>query len=126
MSLHPSLKQGETKGFLRTVLKRTERIKHLIQKGLWKGLSFKSEILEYSSKLKGLQVTNNFLTLPDSPMVLFQQVVENHSEAPRTFMIENFANCYAKVVTDVNMLFTASAQAKQCQMPAVKMQKAKD
>ena len=35
MSLHPSLKQGETKGFLRTVFKRTERIKQLIQKGLW-------------------------------------------------------------------------------------------
>ena len=35
MSLHPSLKQGESKGFLRSVLKRVERIKNLIAKGQW-------------------------------------------------------------------------------------------
>jgi len=35
MSLHPSLKQGDSKGFVRTVLKRAERIKQLIKKGAW-------------------------------------------------------------------------------------------
>lgn len=35
MSLHPSLKQGDSKGFIRTVLKRAERIKQLIKKGCW-------------------------------------------------------------------------------------------
>lgn len=35
MSLHPSLRQGGKKGFLRTVLKRSERIKDLLKKGLW-------------------------------------------------------------------------------------------
>ncbi|MHA1953063.1 MAG: GNAT family N-acetyltransferase, partial [Candidatus Heimdallarchaeaceae archaeon] len=59
----------------------------ILQKGLWKGISFKSEIIEYSSKLKGLQVTNNYLTLPDSPFILFQQIIENHSETPRTFSV---------------------------------------
>ena len=59
----------------------------IIQKGLWKGLSFKSEIIEYSSKLKGLQITNNYLTLPDSPFILFQQIIENHAETPRIFSI---------------------------------------
>ncbi|NPD88807.1 MAG: GNAT family N-acetyltransferase [Asgard group archaeon] len=58
-----------------------------IQRGYWKGISFKSEIIEYSSKLKGLQVINNYLTLPTSPIVLFQQIVENHSETNRTFSI---------------------------------------
>ncbi len=35
MSLHPSLKSGDSKGFVRTVLKRAERIKQLIKKGSW-------------------------------------------------------------------------------------------
>jgi small basic protein (TIGR04137 family) len=36
MGLHPSLKRAEKLGGMRTVLKRTERIKWLIAKGLWK------------------------------------------------------------------------------------------
>ena len=35
MSLHPSLKQGNSKGSSRTVMKRDERIKKLIKEGKW-------------------------------------------------------------------------------------------
>ena len=35
MSIHPSLRSSEKGKALRTVLKRTERIKHLIDKGKW-------------------------------------------------------------------------------------------
>ena len=35
MSLHPSLRQGSNKGKSRTVLKRDERIKKMIEKGTW-------------------------------------------------------------------------------------------
>jgi small basic protein (TIGR04137 family) len=35
MGLHPSLKQGQNKGFLRSVLNRIERIKLLMEKGSW-------------------------------------------------------------------------------------------
>jgi len=35
MSLHPSLRHGGKKGFAKTVLKRIERIKDLLGKGLW-------------------------------------------------------------------------------------------
>jgi len=35
MSLHPSLKQGDTKGSSRTVMKRNERIKKLMEEGKW-------------------------------------------------------------------------------------------
>ncbi|MCG3220396.1 MAG: hypothetical protein H7641_03365 [Candidatus Heimdallarchaeota archaeon] len=62
-----------------------------IQKGYWKGISFKSDIIEYSSKLKGLQITNNYLTLPNSPFILYQQIIENSSETPRTFSISSDA-----------------------------------
>jgi len=35
MSLHPSLKQRDSKGLSRTVMKRDERIKKLIKEGKW-------------------------------------------------------------------------------------------
>ena len=35
MSLHPSLRQGNSKGSSRTVMKRDERIKKLIKEGKW-------------------------------------------------------------------------------------------
>jgi len=35
MSLHPSLKRGNSKGSSRTVLKKDERIKKMIAKGEW-------------------------------------------------------------------------------------------
>ena len=35
MSLHPSLKQGNNKSLSRTVIKREERIKRLIEEGKW-------------------------------------------------------------------------------------------
>ena len=35
MSLHPSLRQGGKKGGSRTVLKRDERIKKMVDKGTW-------------------------------------------------------------------------------------------
>ena len=36
MTLHPSLKRAEKMGASRSVMKRSERIKWLIKKGLWK------------------------------------------------------------------------------------------
>ncbi|MDD5070504.1 MAG: small basic protein [Candidatus Omnitrophica bacterium] len=35
MSLHPSLKRGQGLSSVRSVMKRTERIKWLIERGLW-------------------------------------------------------------------------------------------
>lgn len=35
MSLHPSLRQGDKKGASRTVLKRYERIKKIVEKDQW-------------------------------------------------------------------------------------------
>ncbi|MFW9852447.1 MAG: hypothetical protein ACFFDS_05870, partial [Candidatus Thorarchaeota archaeon] len=56
-----------------------------IQKGKWKGIGFKSQVIDYSPNLKGLQVTNEYLTLPDSPFLLYIQTIENHSDVKRVF-----------------------------------------
>ncbi|MHA1304326.1 MAG: GNAT family N-acetyltransferase, partial [Candidatus Heimdallarchaeaceae archaeon] len=56
-----------------------------VTKGPWKGFGFQSEIIEDMPSLKGLQVTMNYLTLPDSPFLLVQQMVTNHSEVTRYF-----------------------------------------
>lgn len=70
-----------------------------VQKGLWKGISFKSEIIEYSPKLKGLQNTTNYLTLPDSPFLLVHQEITNHSETTRIFDTTQ-VGCFTTSKTD--------------------------
>lgn len=57
----------------------------LPEKGHWKGIAFESEIITYSPKLKGLQVKNIYLTLPDSPFILIRQEVTNFSGVERRF-----------------------------------------
>ncbi|UCE14723.1 MAG: hypothetical protein JSV04_05955, partial [Candidatus Heimdallarchaeota archaeon] len=59
-----------------------------IVKGQWIGIGFRSEIITYSSQLKGIQVATNFLTLPDSPLILIQMEVTNHSDVIRRFAFE--------------------------------------
>ncbi|MHA1865713.1 MAG: GNAT family N-acetyltransferase [Candidatus Heimdallarchaeaceae archaeon] len=56
-----------------------------VRKGRLEGVGMKSEILTYSPYLKGLQVTNFYLTLPDSPFLLVQQQIYNHSGVSRYF-----------------------------------------
>jgi ribosomal protein S18 acetylase RimI-like enzyme len=59
-----------------------------ITRGDWQGVRFESEIITYSSKIKGLQVTNEYLTLPDSPILLVQCHITNHSELTRRFFLQ--------------------------------------
>jgi hypothetical protein len=58
-----------------------------ITRGEWQGVSFKSEIMTHSTMLKGLQVTTDYLTLPDSPLLLVQAHITNHSELTRNFFL---------------------------------------
>ena len=58
-----------------------------VKQGLWSGVGFQSEIIEYSPKIKGLQVATNFLTLPKSPVLLVHQILTNHSGVERDFNI---------------------------------------
>jgi ribosomal protein S18 acetylase RimI-like enzyme len=54
-----------------------------VQKGQWKGIGFSSQILEFHPTIKGLQLTTNYLTLPDSPILLAQHIISNHSDRKR-------------------------------------------
>lgn len=56
-----------------------------VRKGKLEGVGMKSEIITYSPYLKGLQVTNYYLTLPASPFLLVQQQIYNHSGVSRYF-----------------------------------------
>ncbi len=57
----------------------------IIKENAWEGIGFQSNIIEYAPSLKGLQVTNHYLTLPDSPFLLHQQIIKNHSSAIKRF-----------------------------------------
>lgn len=59
-----------------------------VDKGLWRGVGFKSDTIDYSPKIKGLQVATNFLTLPESPYLLVHQLLTNHSGVKRDFHIQ--------------------------------------
>ncbi|MHA1217584.1 MAG: GNAT family N-acetyltransferase [Candidatus Heimdallarchaeaceae archaeon] len=63
-----------------------------VEKGLWKGIGFKSEIYNFLPSLKGLQATNQYLTLPDSALVLYQLIIENKSDSTRSFDISDGIN----------------------------------
>ncbi|MHA2095231.1 MAG: GNAT family N-acetyltransferase [Candidatus Hodarchaeales archaeon] len=54
----------------------------------WKGIGFKSGIIDYSPKMKGLQIATEYLTLPDSPFLLVQTHVYNHSQITRNFSLQ--------------------------------------
>ncbi len=56
--------------------------------GKWKGIGFKSSIIEYSPKIKGLQIATEYLTLPNSPFLLVQTHVYNHSDIIRKFSLQ--------------------------------------
>ena len=60
-----------------------------VEKGLWKGIGFKSEIYNFLPSLKGLQATNQYLTLPDSALILYQLIIENKSDTTRSFDIRD-------------------------------------
>ncbi|MCE7745545.1 MAG: hypothetical protein GPJ52_10480, partial [Candidatus Heimdallarchaeota archaeon] len=64
-----------------------------IEEGNWKGIGFKSNVLTFHPAIKGIQVDNRFLTLPDSPIVLGQQVFTNLSGSTR--------NLYAHTTADL-------------------------
>ena len=53
--------------------------------GNWVGIGFKSEVIKYSPSIKGLQIATEYLTLPDSPFLLVQAHITNHSEVSRKF-----------------------------------------
>lgn len=54
-----------------------------IEQGSWKGIGFKSNVIEFHPAIKGIQVDNRFLTLPDSPIIIGQQVITNLSGSTR-------------------------------------------
>jgi hypothetical protein len=56
--------------------------------GAWKGIEFISNIIDYHPKLKGLQTSIAYLTLPDSPFLLIKQSVINRSETLREIYTE--------------------------------------
>ncbi len=56
--------------------------------GKWKGIGFKSDIIDYSPKLKGLQIATEYVTLPNSPFLLVQTHVYNHSQIIRKFSLQ--------------------------------------
>jgi hypothetical protein len=66
-----------------------------VENGPWKGIGVKTSIIDYTPKLKGLQMTLNCLTLPNAPLLLIQQKVTNHSKVPRI--------CYIDVGTCINV-----------------------
>ncbi len=55
---------------------------------LWKGIGFRSDIINYSPKIRGLQVSTKYLTLPDAPFLLVQQEITNHSGVNRNFFTQ--------------------------------------
>lgn len=59
-----------------------------VRNGQWKGIGVKTSIIDYTPRLKGLQMTLNCLTLPDAPFILVQQKITNHSNVPRTCNID--------------------------------------
>ncbi len=63
-----------------------------IKKGKWEGVEFTSPIISYNPQIKGLQTTVGYLFLPDSPILLIQQEVKNHSGVHRVFYTEITAN----------------------------------
>ncbi|MHA1207314.1 MAG: YidC/Oxa1 family insertase periplasmic-domain containing protein, partial [Candidatus Hodarchaeales archaeon] len=71
-----------------------------ITRGEWLGVSFTSEIMTHITKLKGLQVTTEYLTLPDSPLLLVQAHVTNHSESTRNFFLQITGNLETSNSTD--------------------------
>ncbi len=71
-----------------------------ISRGEWQGVRFESEIITYSSKIKGLQVTNEYLTLPDAPILLVQSHITNHSELTRSFFLQLTGNLETSKSTD--------------------------
>ncbi|MHA2215188.1 MAG: GNAT family N-acetyltransferase [Candidatus Hodarchaeales archaeon] len=71
-----------------------------VTRGEWQGVRFESEIITYSSKIKGLQVTNEYLTLPDSQLLLIQSRITNHSELTRSFFLQLTGNLETSKSTD--------------------------
>jgi ribosomal protein S18 acetylase RimI-like enzyme len=66
-----------------------------VTNGPWKGIGVKTSIIDYTPALKGIQMSLNCLTLPNSPLVLIQQRVTNHSKVPR--------RCYIDMGTSINV-----------------------
>ncbi|MHA2093342.1 MAG: GNAT family N-acetyltransferase [Candidatus Hodarchaeales archaeon] len=56
--------------------------------GKWKGIGFKSSIIDYSPRIKGIQLATEYLTLPNSPFLLVQTHVYNHSQITRKFSLQ--------------------------------------
>ena len=71
-----------------------------ITRGNWQGVRFESGTIAYSSEIKGLQVTNEYLTLPDSPVLLVQTHITNHSELTRSFFLQLTGNLETSKSTD--------------------------
>lgn len=53
------------------------------KEGIWEGFGFKSEILDFHPSVKGLELTIKYLTLPESPLLLVNVEITNHSGVPR-------------------------------------------
>lgn len=60
----------------------TDRI---VDKGLWKGFGFVSDIIQKPQALRGLQMIVDYVTLPDAPFLMVRMDVMNHSRAVRRF-----------------------------------------
>ncbi|MHA1453234.1 MAG: hypothetical protein ACTSRD_10260, partial [Promethearchaeota archaeon] len=63
-----------------------------VSHGFWKGVEFTSPIIDYDRTIKGLQTRVEYLTLPNSPFLLVQQTITNHSGIIRKFHAEISAN----------------------------------
>jgi ribosomal protein S18 acetylase RimI-like enzyme len=59
-----------------------------VQRSLWKGIGFRSDIINYSPKIRGLQVSTEYLTLPDAPFLFVRQEITNHSGVNRNFFTQ--------------------------------------
>jgi hypothetical protein len=66
-----------------------------VTNGQWKGIAVKTSIIDYTPSLKGLQMTTSYLTLPNTPLILVQQKITNHSQLPRV--------CYLAVRASPNV-----------------------
>jgi hypothetical protein len=79
--------------------------------GKWRGIGFKSDIIDYSPKIKGLQIATEYLTLPKSPFVLVQTHVFNHSGVVRKFSLQIEGKMNTSGTSD-DMYFLDDKEAK--------------
>ena len=77
-------------------------LEKIIQKGLWRGISFETSGFEYDTQLNGLKLITNYLTLPETPVLLIQIELVNTSRMWRECVLEVSASLNtSKTINDV-------------------------